>query len=63
MKTRNILTWLFGHAMRLSGTKFRFSKDWRWGVYWYHRLVYACICTFECNLIADQAHEVRGKEA
>ena len=41
-------------------TTFRFSKDYRWGVTFLHRAVYATICTFLCNLVADG--ETKGDE-
>ena len=58
MKLRDILyiprwalTVIVGQALKL--TRFRFSKDYRWGVSAYHRLVYRCICTFGSNIVAD----------
>lgn len=50
------LTYLVGLAMRVSHTKFRFSKDYRWGVSRFHRCVYSLICTFGCNMVADGKH-------
>ena len=48
-----MLTQIVGQVMRLTGIKARFSKDYRWGITRYHRAVYALICTFGCNIIAD----------
>lgn len=50
---RWMLTQAVGRTMRVMGTEFRFSKDYRWGVTWYHRTVYAVICTFGANIVAD----------
>ena len=50
---RWMMTQLVGRTMRVMGTEFRFSKDYRWGVSRYHRTVYALVCTFGCNIIAD----------
>jgi len=52
-RIRWALTGAGGLAMRWSGTEARFSKDWRWGIRWYHRAVYGQICTFGSNIIAD----------
>ncbi len=45
------LSVLVGRCMRRS--TFRFSREYRWGVTWYHRAVYATICTFLSNVVAD----------
>jgi hypothetical protein len=50
---RNLLTKLTGNIMRVTGTSFRFGKEYRWGVTRWNRFVYACICTFRANNIAD----------
>ena len=50
-RVRWMLTIAVGYALRL--TPFRFSKEWRWGVKWYHRFVYSIICTFGSNIVAD----------
>ena len=52
-RIRDGLTTAVGLIMRWTGTGFRFSKDWRWGVRWYHRAVYSLICTFGANIVAD----------
>ena len=51
--TRYLLTQLVGRAMRLSGTSYRFGKEYRWGVSRWHRAVYSMFCTFGANIIAD----------
>ena len=47
------LTVLTGRMMRVLRTDVRFSKDYRWGTTRFHRFVYALICTFGANIIAD----------
>jgi hypothetical protein len=37
----------------LSRTGFRFSKDYRYGVSLYHRIVYSLVNTVRCNQVAD----------
>ena len=39
-------------ALALTG--FRFSKDYRWGVSRFHRVVYAAISTVAANYYADR---------
>jgi hypothetical protein len=35
-------------------TGFRFSKDYRWGTTWWHRLVYRCVWTVHANQLCDR---------
>ena len=42
-----------GLVCRLTG--FRFSKEYRWGVTRWHRMVYACVWTVKANWIADRS--------
>ena len=55
-KLRWLLTYAVGLFMRWTHTDFRFSKDYRWGITAYHRAVYATICTFGANIVADGRH-------
>lgn len=41
----------------------RFSKDWRWGVTRWHRIVYRCCSTVEANRLADEIDAVWAAEA
>ncbi len=37
----------------LMATGFRFSKDYRWGITLFHRIVYRCVNTIAANNRAD----------
>lgn len=41
-------------APKMARTGFRFSKDYRWGATFGHRVVYALVSTIEANCRADQ---------
>ena len=41
-----------GYVLKITG--FRFSKDYRWGITAYHRLVYRLIDTVGSNISADK---------
>ena len=47
---RNTVAAIIGYAMR--PLEFRFSKDYRHGSTWRHRLVYACCNTVAANYVA-----------
>lgn len=43
---------LIGLVLKATGCPFRFSKEYRWGVTRWHRMVYACVNTIEANWTA-----------
>ena len=51
--TRNLNAWLVGLFLRYLHISWRFSKDYRHGVSFYHRFVYNIVSTVDANYIAD----------
>lgn len=49
MRTFN--AYLISPALAITG--FRFSKDYRWGISFGHRMVYRLVSTVVANLLAD----------
>jgi hypothetical protein len=43
---------IIGTILRITGCGFRFSKDYRWGVTMYHRIVFRVISTVDANYTA-----------
>lgn len=51
MYFRSLTAALIAPVMRRTG--FRFSKDYRWGVTRFHRIVYSLVSTVEANYRAE----------
>ena len=50
---RRIIDTLIGHTLRITGCRFRFSKDHRWGTTRFHAAIYCMVDTIGANWTAD----------